>query len=377
MKSLAFVMFVAACGGGTRAPEQTPDAGPDAPAAIDAPQVSVTMVDRVLHSTLDASRDLQQLDDGLHQGTDGLRLDDGTALRGQLDGNEVVDTRFYNDSVATPPTYCKVDVTTGQLDASFGTSGCAVGPDAYFFAAGIAKEPDGSYRALVQKDCSNGCPDEQQSFGMLTISAAGAVDPTIRYSTILPDLSVIAFAAQSTGDLVITGYTGLYNMQLFRIHADGSLDTTFGTQGFIPDANGGRIRVLADDTVLVEAVYNGAARIEHYTKDGQPIWIADLETITQSTFDNDVEPRGADLDATGRIVVAYTRTDVYDGPKHIDVLRLTADGQLDTTFGTGGVMTDVGGPTGSELDGIGFSPDGTILVGLRLAGHPALARIAP
>jgi uncharacterized delta-60 repeat protein len=70
-------------------------------------------------------------------------------------------------------------------------------------------------------------------------------------------------------------------------------------------------------------------------------------------------------DASGQLLVAGGY-----GQDSVLVLRLTADGQLDTTFGTNGLTTI---PVGSIANSIAIQPDGRILVGasnLNEAGRP-------
>src|SRR5207248_5958440 len=54
-----------------------------------------------------------------------------------------------------------------------------------------------------------------------------------------------------------------------------------------------------------------------------------------------------------------------DGPRHVVVLRLRADGTRDATFGTGGTVVPSGVDPGTGLlnpGGLGLQPDGRILV---------------
>jgi uncharacterized delta-60 repeat protein len=392
MTRFAYLLALAACGGPDASP---PPDGSTADGAGSAHDGSVTVAPGTILDTtptsgtfirtLDVARGLLQFDTNVRHGFTGDELVHGTVLRGQLFGDLAVATQPYNSQVATPPAFCKYDVTTGMRVEAFGTHGCVSAPRAYFSAYGIAKVPDG-YRAVIQENCSNGCPDVERSFALVKLDPNGVLDPAfgtagILYTAILPELSVIAFAPQSTGDLIVNGYTGLYNMKLLRIHADGTLDTTFGTAGFVPGANGARVRVLADDSILVEASYNGIERIDRYTKDGAPLpgWgtngSVDLETVTHSTFDNNFNHTAADLDDQGRIVVGYSRTDTYEGPDKFYVLRLTASGALDTSFGTAGI-TQLDAAT-SWVYGIGFEPDGRIIFGTSTHSGPVAGHIQP
>jgi len=308
-----------ACSDGTSPPPPgtQPDATPilvDAPPPTSGAVLDLVPSDHAFIRTLDAGRQLWQLDDGVYW-QDELRAA-GTVLRGQLDGDLAIATQRYNTQTATPPTYCRFDTRTGELDQTFGAYGCAEAPRSYFTTTGIVKGGDG-YLALVQRQCTNGCPDVERSFGLVRFSAAGVVDLTfgtegIQFSTVLADLDAEYFAAQSTGKLVVSGYTGLYAMKLFRIDATGELDTTFGTDGFIPMANGGQVRVLADDSILMESTYNGTERIDRYTANGQVLWRRTsrrsrraCSTTTSTSSARTSMPPGA---SSSRIAAATSKT---------------------------------------------------------------------
>jgi len=389
MTRFALLAFMLGCGSTPQHGDDAVDGGSGTPPADSTTTVaSGTILDTIptqqyFVRSLDVGRNLMQFSDHVSTGLTGPEAVHGTVLRGQLFGDLAVAAQPPSSQVATPPMFCRYNATTDARDPSFGTNGCTSAPYAYFSTLGIAKVPDG-YRALIQKNCSNGCPDAQRSFALVKLSAAGVLDPTfgtdmgIAYSTILPDLSALAFAPQSNGDLVVNGYTGLYVMKLFRIHPDGTLDTTFGTAGFADGANGARVRVLADDSIFVEASYNGIERIDRYTKDGAPLpgWgtngSVDLATVTQLSFENNLNQTAAELDAQDRVVIGYSHTDTFDGPNKFFVLRLTASGALDTSFGAGGMMSL--DPATTWIYGIGFEADGRIVFGTStthggMAGH--------
>ncbi|MFL5851616.1 MAG: delta-60 repeat domain-containing protein [Solirubrobacteraceae bacterium] len=128
--------------------------------------------------------------------------------------------------------------------------------------------------------------------------------------------STFALAATPTSDgIVVAGQavpsTGTPQVLVAKFDSSGKLDPNFGTQGIfissLPDADG---------------------------------------------------PFGANAiaqDARGRLVVAGGY-----GQNSVLVMRLTATGQLDTTFGTGGLMTI---PVGGVANSMALQKDGRILVG--------------
>jgi uncharacterized delta-60 repeat protein len=136
-------------------------------------------------------------------------------------------------------------------------------------------------------------------------------------------------AAQADGKIVAVGYDGLApdfgRWAIVRYETDGSLDTTFGI--------GGRVTLF------------------------------DVETTLDRAFD-------VAIDDLGRIVVVGN-ANFGD----FAVVRLLADGSLDPSFGTGGmVFTDFGVPFASQVAGaVALQPDGKIVVGGGIQGNYAWA----
>lgn len=139
----------------------------------------------------------------------------------------------------------------------------------------------------------------------------------------MPVITETSLALQSNGDVLLAGYRypgGTADFSLTRYHPDGTLDTSFG----------------ADGTVTVDvADGNDYARV-----------------VTQQ--------------ADGKLLIAGTSdkgdNEVGDGNFNFSVVRLNADGTLDTSFGDGGkAMFDFeGGRDGAQT--ITVLDDGKILL---------------
>lgn len=382
-------LILAACHSGGSAPgapdgggdnrDAAQDAAPDGELARDATAVPPgTLIDTSpapseLRYVLDVASRLYQFDDGVRVGTTGAPLFAGTVLHGQLHGTAAISSQGVGGSLL----FCKVDVTTGTLDAAFGNLGCTTAANSNYKALGVVAELDG-YRAIVQRFCAGGgCPAADTSFALIKLRTDGTLDTTfgntdasgVRDTAILSDLIGYSFAAQSSGNLIVAAYADLNGgAKVLRIHPDGVLDTAFGASGFVPGAGevGGltRVRVLADDSIFLPS----NARIERYTSGGAPLpgWgtggRVGLSQVLPSSPHGFITLRAAELDTQGRVVVGYWRKDdaMSTGTRYLYIARLLGDGTLDAAFGVNGVTAL---PDATFLYGVGFEPDGRILFG--------------
>jgi uncharacterized delta-60 repeat protein len=166
-----------------------------------------------------------------------------------------------------------------------------------------------------------------------------------------------AVVVQTDGKIVIAGSAagsapGSYNFVLIRYKNDGSLDTGFGVNGIVmtdfgPNSEGTALAIQPEDGKIVIAGgvgdgNNNSIALVRYNSDGS------LDT----TFDSDgmvttsvgVENFAVDLalQLDGKILTAGTSKN-DKGDQDFVMIRHKSDGSLDTTFGTDGiVMTDFG-----------------------------------
>ncbi|MBW1783651.1 MAG: hypothetical protein JRL30_23290 [Deltaproteobacteria bacterium] len=181
-------------------------------------------------------------------------------------------------------------------------------------------------------------------------------------------------ALQADSKIVVTGYTQngtVANVLTMRYNSDGTLDSTFGTNGVVTYDSGGRddygrsVGIQADGKILVAARSTGAstsvAVILRYNEDGtlDPAFGTNGIVTYEGGYGNDGF-RELVIQTNGRIVVSgYTLTE-----KDFDVLtaRYNADGTLDNTFGTNGVATYDGGHGDDGARGVAIQTDGKIVV---------------
>jgi uncharacterized delta-60 repeat protein len=188
---------------------------------------------------------------------------------------------------------------------------------------------------------------------------AGALDPTFGTNglAVLPpettSVQEFIFAATATaadGKVVVTGTIGKvsadgfstnYDFELIRLTADGHLDTSFGGTGVV--------RVPFD----LPGGYN--RMIDYHDK-----------------------AYGVAVDAAGRVVVVGSAaTDTPSSQNTVMAMaRLTADGRLDPSFGSGGKVILPAAPWGnSQASDVTILPDGAILVAGSAGGAIAAVRL--
>ena len=167
----------------------------------------------------------------------------------------------------------------------------------------------------------------------------------------------------ASGRALVGGFTGGVNggIQVVRYTTGGQPDGTWGSSGIATIGGGGTavrsITVLPDGKVLVSGTSGlfGAQRsvaLVRLTSGGGLDGTFTAEY--RRGFGNAlaVRPDGKAL------VVGPT-----DGsPSDLQLLRFTTEGQLDTTFGSGGAVVEDHGNTSDAMSGIALQADGKILV---------------
>ncbi|MCX6928093.1 MAG: choice-of-anchor D domain-containing protein [Verrucomicrobia bacterium] len=180
-------------------------------------------------------------------------------------------------------------------------------------------------------------------------------------------------AAQSDGKILVAGYSMIGNYAKFalaRYLADGTLDTSFGTSGKVttsisPYSDYGRtVAVQSDGKILVAGEFPSSG----YTS------IALVRYETNGTLDTTFGSGGKATNSFGfafygRTVMLQSDGKILVGGEasahcaDFGMVRFLADGSLDGTFGSGGlVTTDIGTNSCDYPQGAALQPDGKILV---------------
>jgi uncharacterized delta-60 repeat protein len=259
--------------------------------------------------------------------------------------------------------------TAGFLDPTFNTTGVVttqVGQVGTEYAHAAAVYPSGTTNAgkiVVVGGVTGSRSNGNLDFALVRYNADGSLDPTFgkggMASTSLVSSEDQAMAVALVGDKVLAGgyalvntHTNLDDFALARFNADGTLDQTFGTKGKVTTDFGGSddiamaMAVQGDGKVLLAGITNAGTGSSSYTVFAVVRYNANGTLDT--TFGNGgkvtvnvgegLEPGFTDkymdmvLSGNQIVLAGWARSsDMY-------VVRLTSTGQLDSTFGTGGMV---------------------------------------
>jgi uncharacterized delta-60 repeat protein len=288
--------------------------------------------------------------------------------------------------------------TAGSFDPTFGTNGRVVFDygDNYDYGRQILIQPDGKYLLIgygstITPNIGIGFVARHNRDGSYdtTFNATGRRvfgDNSIGYS-------VSDAALQADGKIVLAGDnlilgTGVPTVQgiLFRLNADGSLDSSFGNGGMV-QANPTTLEWLVfqavavrpDGTLLVLGREYGPSFSQYrsalyrFQANGLPdLTFGTGGRLAIETVAPNFSTLRMQLAADGKVVLAgYT---LLAGDAELAaVVRLNADGTADTGFASGGRFTQAVTGYSTEFDDFAFGPGGAItLVGYGYTPAPYL-----
>ena len=266
----------------------------------------------------------------------------------------------------------------GSLDTSFGTGGIVT--------TDIGANTDQAWSVTVQADGKivvggNALIGGTSDLALVRYNANGTLDTSFGaggiVTTAIDTGTDVAYSVtvQSDGRIVVGGYAligGTDDFALVRYNADGSLDTSFGTGGIVTtdigtDADVGySVAVQADGKIVIGGAAvidsNAVFAVVRYDADGSlDLSFGTSGKVTTAIGMSNGNRASVTVQSDGRIVVggsAFISTN-YD----FALVRYNADGSLDTSFGTGGIVTtDIG--TNTDVGyGVTVQADGKIVVG--------------
>ena len=282
----------------------------------------------------------------------------------------------------------------GDLDPTFGNGG-KVATDFGGVDGALAAlvEPDGHIVAAGFSDAGA----QTNQFALARYDADGDLDPAFgtggKVLTAVGDgAGAGGLARQADGKLIAAGSAmsaGQSIIAVVRYDTTGDLDPSFGSGGVVTTAIGvssgaARVTVQPDDKIVVAGCSNGGSpsgydfAVARYDQAGNldPMFGAGGIVVTD-VGDADCA-RVLIIQPDGKILVGGVSTHPYQsGHSHasVAVARYDADGTLDPTFGSGGIVLSA--DFQGEINGIALPPDGKLLaagvdfVGFKLARYNA------
>lgn len=273
---------------------------------------------------------------------------------------------------------------TGEPDITFGTAGSTIeriGTGASIHALCIQND---------QRIVVGGCAviENVPQFTLARYNANGSLDTSfgnngIAQTIIGKQSSIQALKLQDDGKIVVGGFAALESGEHFtlaRYNSDGTLDATFGVQGIVytPIGTISHIQAMSiqSDGKIVAAGYTSTLNfndfaLARYDTTGQP----DLSfnsngiVITKSDYDSMIFALAIQTD--GKIVAGGYNFGAINTT--FSLARYTAQGLLDSSFGTNGmVFTTIG--SNAQIESLILQSDGKIIAGGYSDKNIAIAR---
>ncbi|HEX5706734.1 MAG TPA: delta-60 repeat domain-containing protein, partial [Pyrinomonadaceae bacterium] len=270
----------------------------------------------------------------------------------QPDGRVVIGGFFTSVNGVTRRHVARLNAN-GALDTSFLASGA--GANEPVFALSV--RPDG--RVVIGGFFSsfNDTPRGR----IARLHADGSLDTSFLNSGAGAESTVWALAFQTDGRVVIVGdfssYNGTPRERIARLNADGSLDTSFLASGAGADTTVSAVAVQPDGRVLVGGFFSsiaGTARdsVARLEPSGAPDATFVPAPIVVA------HAQALALQPDGKVLIGGVFTRV-NGVTRLRLARLEASGALDAAF------PSVGSGASNTVEAVAVQPDGKILVGGR------------
>ncbi|HQX55412.1 MAG TPA: FG-GAP-like repeat-containing protein [Pyrinomonadaceae bacterium] len=255
----------------------------------------------------------------------------------------------------------------GRLDPTFGTGG-VVETQLSGFAASLNTmviQPDKKIIVVGYAMIARFNED-----GTLDTTFNGVGYNTSNIMTMINDVAVLP-----NGKIMVGGYIQFQASNRFciaRLNSNGSLDTTFDTDGIVETtvgyaSNVESIKILPDGKILAvggTALTNGGDRdvaIARYSTDGSLDTTFGTGGRVAADFGFDEFALTSAIQSDGKIVAAGYYVDPLPNEWVAVIFRFNSDGSVDSTFGTNGKVSRPGGPN-AQADDVAIQSDGKIIV---------------
>jgi uncharacterized delta-60 repeat protein len=282
------------------------------------------------------------------------------------------------------------------LDNSFGTNGLVVTTPQIGEVIALARQADGkivtagrvigdaTHQFEIIRYNNDGNLDNGFGIGGIVITYVSFLS-TATAIAIQPDGKIVVAGTYHTGD-----FANIYHMAVARYHVDGSIDSTFGTDGLVMPEVGfseeiNDMALQPDGKIIVAgAIANDLSGAEsfmlvRFNSNGTLDSGFGTSGVTTTSVNISSEIVGIELLPNGKIIAAG-REGPYDDPPTPDyvnfaIARYTTQGILDNSFGTNGlVVTDVAAGAPDVLQSMIVQPDGKIVAAGSSGNNQCLVR---
>ena len=293
-----------------------------------------------------------------------------------LDGKIVVAGSDQNTS--THPWTVGRYNTNGTLDTTFGNNGIAIpsinGSDQVKLTA-LTLQSDGKIITAGYRDYDAAIVVRQNSDGSLdqTFGNGGIVAATLDGGFERPR----SVTLQPDGKIVIFGDGGNADLFTYRFNTDGSIDTTFGSNGLVTESFGASAGATYHGLVIQPTDGKIVETAGYIPTSGAQVRTYVIRYNPDGTHDNNFGSGGfvlnpfAAIDSGDSAVSVLLQSDSkiilgggsYDGSNYNFALRrLNTDGTIDNSFGTNGsIITPIGSGASGIQGSLVMQSDGKIL----------------
>jgi uncharacterized delta-60 repeat protein len=265
---------------------------------------------------------------------------------------------------------------SGASDATFGSGGRSVTSfPANAYGEEVLLQPDGKIVAagtVVGTD---------SAFGLVRYAADGSIDSSFgsggMSTTAVGGEDLGGLLLQPDGKIVAAGSDGVA-FGLARVNPDGSSDTSFGSGGTVTTPITGLLyaaTLAPDGKIIVAGGSAGAFLLVRYTASGSLDTSFGSGGVVSTPFGTDSRATAVTVQPDGKIVAAGVISPALNS-YDFGLVRYQANGSLDTTFGSAGIVTtDLGGVDTARA--VGLQPDGKIMAAGSTGNSLAATRYNP
>lgn len=283
--------------------------------------------------------------------------DFGYATALQPDGKIIVAGRSL-DGIHTNFMVARINAD-GSPDVSFGDKGFAI-KKLFFggYALAVVIQPDG--KIIVGGHVTDQINYIYRIFTLVRFNSDGSADNTFGTNGVAQanlgtaNSWITSLAVQSDGKIVAAGFTYINysfqpnNFAVARFNSDGTTDNSFGSAGKViiafsfNDTKANSLVIQTDGKIIVGGYGNSSFQLVRLNADGTFDIGFDRDGKVSTQIGSGSAVYALALQNDGKIVAAGSSTNNTNSD--VALARYNADGSLDSSFGTNGVVTtDVDG----------------------------------